>query len=180
VLVAIESRAPVGPHVADARPLACRLAGAVRLVDGIDLSMVKLKLMDANEGPGWSADYADHVERRYRRYLCMIYLRPDRSIVPTQDIDSFWHQHILDTRAYAGDCEEVFGEFLHHFPYFGMRGEADAQDLLASYEKTKELYADLFGEPYCVVDGQGRAGKCVKCGSGPNKCHHPPTPTRCR
>lgn len=153
---------------------------AMERVVAIDLGMVKLKLMDADEGPGWSPEFADHVELRYRRYLCMVHLAPDRSIVPTRDIDTFWHQHILDTRAYAADCDRAFGSFLHHFPYFGMRGEADAQNLLSSFEQTKALYEELFGMPYCPTDGTPAAGRCVKCGTGPVKCHHPPTPTRCR
>jgi len=147
---------------------------ALEPVSSIDLSMVKLKLMDADEGLGWSAGQADRAEVRYRRYLQMVQLHPDRSIVPAKDIDQFWHQHILDTRGYAADCQRVFGEFVHHFPYFGMRGDADAKNLISSYEGTKGLYREMFGEPYEVECGPQ---KCVKCGSGPYKCHHP---TRCK
>jgi hypothetical protein len=41
-------------------------------INSIDLSMVKLKLMDEEEGQGWCEEYVEHVEKRYRRYLCMI------------------------------------------------------------------------------------------------------------
>jgi hypothetical protein len=44
-------------------------------------------------------------------------------------VDEIWHQHILDTHAYHRDCDAIFGSYLHHFPYFGMRGDADAQAL---------------------------------------------------
>lgn len=144
---------------------------AVRgLVNSIDLSMVKLKLMDEDEGQGWNEEYADHVEERYRRYLCMIGMNPDGSVVPTQDIDLFWHQHILDTRAYAKDCQRVFGHFIHHFPYFGMRGESDAENLLSAFEETKTFYAMLYGEAYCSDEDDGsESSKCHKCSS--NKCH---------
>jgi hypothetical protein len=148
---------------------------ALEPISSIDLSMVKLKLMDAEEGLGWTAEQADRAEARYRRYLQMVQLHANRSIVPTKDIDQVWHQHILDTRGYAADCQRVFGEFVHHFPYFGMRGDADAKNLISSYEETKALYREMFGEPYEVGSD---AQKCVKCGSGPNKCHH--QPTRCR
>jgi len=146
---------------------------ALSLINSIDLSMVKAKLMDEDEGQGWTEDYADYAERRYRHYLCMIHLNPDGPCVPTKDIDLFWHQHILDTRAYAVDCEKLFGEFLHHYPYFGMRGEEDAQNLEDTFEETKILYAQLFGEDYCT-EFKGKeisdSASCHKC-SGSVKCH---------
>lgn len=67
-------------------------------------------------------------------------------MVPNKIMDIFWHYHILDTRAYHKDCEAVFGHYLHHFPYFGMRGEQDAQNLKNAFYKTKELYLETFGE----------------------------------
>lgn len=142
---------------------------AFSAIESMDLTMVKRKLMDEEEGQGWTADYADHVEKRYQRYLCMLYLFPGVSVVPTKDIDLFWHQHILDTRAYAADCSKAFGYFVHHFPYFGMRGDDDAQDLLDSFEETKTIYAELFGEEYCVADRTMDASTCHKCSS--STCH---------
>src|ERR1022692_2458665 len=94
-----------------------RIEKPMSLINSIDLSMVKMKLMDEEEGQGWDKEYTDYVEQRYKRYLCMIYISPKGSVVPTKDIDLFWHQHILDTRAYAKDCQLIFGKFLHHFPY---------------------------------------------------------------
>jgi hypothetical protein len=139
-----------------------------REIETIDLSMVKLKLMDEDEGQGWTQEYVDHVEIRYRRYLIMLRVSPSGDAVPTRDIDLFWHQHILDTRAYANDCQRVFGEFIHHFPYFGMRGEEDAQNLQYSFEETKTRYASLFGEDYCEQNGPLEATTCHK---GPGNCH---------
>jgi hypothetical protein len=139
-------------------------------INGVDLSMVKQKLMDKEEGQGWCEDLVNHVEMRYRRYLCMIRLDPAGSAVPTRDIDLFWHQHILDTRAYAVDCENVFGYFLHHFPYFGMRGEEDERNLHDSFEQTRDAYMRLFGEDYCAEYDVSRCHKgcstCHKCQSG--------------
>jgi hypothetical protein len=147
------------------------LREALAKVAAIDLSMVKRKLMDPEEGLGWSADYADHVEVRYRRYLVMVCVNGQGANVPTMDIDQFWHQHILDTRAYARDCESAFGEFLHHFPYFGMRGEVDARNLAASFELTKATYCRLFGEDYCIEYGSNLS-RCHKCSDGGGvKCH---------
>jgi len=147
---------------------------ARRRVDTIDLSMIKMKLQDPEEGKGWDLSFADEVEERYRRFLCMVALFGDESIVPTKDIDSFWHQHILDTHAYAADCRNVFGEFMHHYPYFGMNGAEDELDLYDSFANTKRVYMDLFGEDY-LASGVVNAKCCKKCGSkcGSSKCHHP-------
>ncbi|PYQ29675.1 MAG: hypothetical protein DMF56_11895 [Acidobacteria bacterium] len=142
----------------------------MRDIDSVDLYMVKRKLMDEEEGQGWTQDQVDFVEKRYRRYLCMIRLDPNGSAVPTKDIDLFWHQHILDTRAYAKDCEHLFGYFLHHFPYFGMRGEEDARNLSRSFEETKALYALHFGEDYCEQYADADASRCHKCSPTCHKC----------
>lgn len=162
----------VVPHSGQTRSWRLDVAEAIERVSAIDLSMVKLKLMDEEEGLGWTREYADLVEQRYRRYLCMVYLSRHGANVPTKEIDEFWHQHILATRAYAEDCENVFGEFIHHFPYFGMRGEADKQDLEDSFERTKAFYFELFGEPY-TGEFMDAAGTCHKCGGGKcTRCGH--------
>ncbi len=139
-------------------------------VNALDFTMVKQKLMDEEEGQGWCQEYTDHVEQRYRRYLGMVRANPGGSVVPTRDIDLFWHQHILDTRAYVEDCQRVFGYFLHHFPYLGMRGEEDAKELVNRFEETKVVYARIFGEDYCAEFEDSDASRCHKCSSKCHKC----------
>ena len=41
---------------------------AMNLINSIDLTMVKKKLMD-EEGQGWDEEYSNYVEQRYKRYL---------------------------------------------------------------------------------------------------------------
>jgi hypothetical protein len=60
-------------------------------------------------------------------------------------VDKFWHGHILDTMKYAEDCQRVFGYFLHHFPYFGMRDAEDAANLANAAATTRRLYEQEFG-----------------------------------
>lgn len=114
-------------------------------IAGIDLEMVKMKLRKPEEGENWTPEQCDSAEIEYKRYLhlCMVF---GKGIVPNKIMDKMWHYHILDTRAYHNDCEKVFGHYLHHFPYFGMRGEQDEKDLHNSFLKTKELYLQTFGE----------------------------------
>jgi hypothetical protein len=80
--------------------------------------------------------------------------------------------HRVDQSSGSGhpDCERIFGFFLHHFPYFGMRGEEDAADLHAAYDETIELYRAAFGK---LPAGVWRPEDSMKCGRKackPQKC----------
>lgn len=116
-------------------------------IDKLDLDCIKIKLMDSKEGKGWTREQADRVERQYKRFLFMA-ATMDQPFVPTDDIDEFWHTHILDTQKYTEDCQNVFGYFLHHFPYFGMRGEEDAANLRSLFEASCHAYEIEYGESY--------------------------------
>ena len=54
--------------------------------------------------------------------------------------------HILDTMKYADDCQNIFGHFFHHFPYFGMRSSDDAENLKNAFANTEALFWSEFGE----------------------------------
>src|SRR5438445_2199299 len=120
-----------------------QVVGAIR---ALDLDPIKLKLMDLEEGQGWSREYADSMELAYKRFLTLLVTHPEETIAPSKDVDKFWHGHILDTLKYAEDCQKVFGNFLHHFPYFGMRGEEDAKNLAEAGRTTQRLYEQEFGK----------------------------------
>ena len=116
------------------------------IVASIDLEMVKMKLRDIEEGLGWSYEQADEAEIEYKRYLHLTKKYPNASLVPHSLMDDMWHQHILDTRAYHKDSNLIFGEYLHHYPYFGLRDEMDHQNLVSSFEETQDIYEREFGE----------------------------------
>lgn len=114
----------------------------------LDLEPIKTKLMHVESGEGWSQAKAEAVEKEYRRFLGLMKLYPDEDTAPLVDVDTFWHYHILDTMKYAVDCDAVFGYFLHHYPYVGMRGGDDDQFRLDSGERMRTLYEATFGETY--------------------------------
>jgi hypothetical protein len=136
----------------------------------LDLSNVRLKLANPDEGVGLSEPELDLMEAEYRRFLALHTAHPEAEIVPCRIVDAMWHRHILDTRAYAADCDRIFGSFLHHFPYFGLRGEADARALKRAYDDTLQLYRDAFGEPpdatWTSSDGSSRCRRAC----APMKC----------
>jgi hypothetical protein len=116
----------------------------------LDLEAIKVKLMHAASGEGWTLERANAIEAEYRRFLILMKKYPNEQTAPLVDVDTFWHYHILDTLKYAADCEAVFGYFLHHFPYIGLRGEADAAAHERLGQRMKELYQTTFGEEYGV------------------------------
>jgi hypothetical protein len=73
----------------------------------------------------WPLHEVDEAEFLYRCYLQAKLKYPKSALAPSRVIDIFWHHHILDTRKYTRDCKEIFGRYLHHFPYAGVRGTED-------------------------------------------------------
>src|SRR5690242_7879317 len=114
----------------------------------LDLEPIKTKLMHVESGEGWSLEKANAVEKEYRRFLCLMKMYPEEDTAPLVDVDTFWHYHILDTMKYAVDCEQVFGYFLHHYPYVGMGGADDEQFRLDSGDRMRDLYEATFGDAY--------------------------------
>lgn len=143
------------------------LAQTIAAIEALDLSMIKFKATRSEDGYGWSDDYADAMEVAYKRYLILHAKYPEMTLAPEQDIDRFWHMHILDTRKYAADCESTFGHFLHHFPYLGLRGADDAKVLEEAFEKMQALYLKEFGETmpkasaWCAVEPTAKAAWCA-------------------
>lgn len=117
-------------------------------IAALDLDPIKVKLMHKESGEGWSRSYADAVEFEYRRFLHLMKKYPGEQVAPLFDVDVFWHYHILDTMKYAADCEAVFGYFLHHFPYVGLRGDDDMEVHHRVGERMRELYESTYGDQY--------------------------------
>ena len=90
-------------------------------VDDLNLSMVEDQLIKK----GWHADRAVKDRAGYMEFLKQFQKAASGSpdlgkmeplVPPSQDVDDFWHQHVLNTKKYALDCKNVLGFFLHHDP----------------------------------------------------------------
>jgi hypothetical protein len=115
----------------------------------LDLEAIKAKLMHRQSGEGWSRQQAGAVETEYRRFLYLMKAYPGEQAAPAEDVDTFWHYHILDTMKYAADCERAIGYFLHHYPYLGMGdGDEDAGVREQAGARMAALYEAAFGERY--------------------------------
>ncbi len=113
----------------------------------VDFTMLKRKLEIVG---GWSANTIAEGEHLYRRYLALKMVYPEKVLRPTPLIDEFWHAHILDTEAYAADCQKLFGRYVHHDPYGGL---IDDVLVIALGEALKEETRKLF-QKYFYIDLQ--------------------------
>ncbi|USN51165.1 MAG: hypothetical protein H6731_01775 [Myxococcales bacterium] len=117
---------------------------SIEYINNLDFSNIIEKLVHQM---GWQKEHALQTCQLYRNYLILkkkfdhLYELP-----PSEDIDEFWHMHILDTKAYQKDCDIIFGYYLEHYPYLGIDNKTDLNDLSSAFDRTQELYEKEFGE----------------------------------
>lgn len=128
--------------------------------ENLDLEPIKYKLMnpESDSANAWTLEKADCIAELYIMFLALCKLYPDKVISPSREVDTFWHYHILDTHMYHKDCNNIFGYYLHHFPYFGVRSEEDAKNLQSAFEETQVLYKLHFN-----VDLVSSSQKIAQC-----------------
>jgi hypothetical protein len=138
-------------------------------VESLNLDPILYSLVKKPDGPQWTLLRAKKAEKWYKRFLFLIAKYPDEAIVPTKEVDEVWHTHILDTQKYFQDCGAVFGEYLHHFPYLGTRGEQDRHDLEAAFFRTLALFEFHFNETPLDSLKSSRSAICSSCSSSCSK-----------
>jgi len=122
------------------------LEQAKQYLDQLDLSYIKKKMCAEHYPmPRWQSELADVGEKLYKRYLWLLVKYPDQHLVPTRDIDEFWHNHILYTQRYTEDCEALFGRYIHHHPSDPDDNE-DMTNITKQFQLTQKLYQQEFGE----------------------------------
>lgn len=127
---------------------------AVQLVATLDFTLIRKRLITKD---GWNQSRVDAAERGYREFLALAKANPGESLVPTEEVDEFWHYHILDTYKYQEDCLLVFGYFFHHDPNLE-KGSVELNELFA---RTQELQDEIRGKgASCLGSGASCAGRC--------------------
>jgi hypothetical protein len=115
--------------------------GAIQYIENLDLKYLVPRLIDKLK---WDEFSAQEGVRRYKKYLMLLCLHPKTALTTSLVIDETWHQHILHTRKYRHDCEQIFGEYLHHVP-----GTKEKEEQFRKgYERTARLYEQQFQESY--------------------------------
>ncbi len=121
------------------------LERAIETTNGWNFELAVEKILEVKGGQ-WDLNRAEAAVQNYKRYMAVTKALDGVQLVPNGDIDEIWHMHILDTRAYMKDCDELFGEYMHHFPYFGMLGEENKRQWIDVQAKSESLWQEIFGE----------------------------------
>lgn len=138
----------------------------------LNFDKLKWKLTQSAEAT-WNDEQCDFADIEYRKFLSLKKWYPKLIFVPSKLVDKFWHEHILDTQNYADDCKKIFGHFLHHYPYFGIYGDKDQDNLQLAFDETVKCYEQHFGEfPTNKLFGE-RALTASRCAD--HACHVPST-----
>ncbi|MFN7818653.1 MAG: glycine-rich domain-containing protein [Cyanobacteriota bacterium] len=132
----------------DAETMEQRFARFSARTNDLDFANLRCKVMhpNPNVGYGWSEAFTDRLEAEYRIFFAMHAAFPELSLPPSRVMDLFWHEHILDTRAYFSDCHHVAGRYLHHLPSFGMRNPEDASLCVDALNSERQLYLRCVGK----------------------------------
>jgi len=95
---------------------------------------------------GWLKRDATRLAELYRNFLFLNKKYGDQAhqLPPAEEIDEFWHLHILDTKQYHQDCQAIFGRYFHHYPYFGIDKTSNFSNLGSAFEKMLELHRKEF------------------------------------
>jgi Uncharacterized conserved protein len=112
-------------------------------IDALDFSSIRF-LLKHKAGDDHSERELDLREDHFRAFLALHKHSPHLAFAPSRFTDAFWHEAYADTAWYAKMCDDVFGELLEHFPYVGIRSEADSEVLDAAFERTHEHLAMHF------------------------------------
>jgi hypothetical protein len=98
--------------------------------------------------PRWTPTDAAYCCQLYKNFLLLIKKHLPTLLVPTREIDEFWHNHILYTRNYLKDCKHIFGHYLHHEP---ASPDEEPEKLIEGFLRTKQLYLEEFKQPLQVM-----------------------------
>lgn len=98
---------------------------------------------DAYMLPRWDLADAQECMQLYKRFLWLMMQHGPAGIVPTKEIDEFWHNHILHSKRYVADCKALVGHYIHHQPSDG--SAEDIAKLQQLFERTCQLYKKEFG-----------------------------------
>ena len=113
-------------------------------LEALDLSyIVEAMCGERYPLPRWQPDAARACEQKYKRFLWLMKCYPEHRLVPSKDVDEFWHNHILYTREYHQDCQRIFGYYLHHVPE---GPEHISEDLFARFTETQRLFEITFND----------------------------------
>ena len=125
------------------------LEQARNYLNNLDLSyIVSSMCAESYSLPRWTLSDANYCAQLYKNFLLLIKKHQPEAMVPTREIDEFWHNHILNTKKYYQDSLQIFGHYLHHEP---ASMDDDPEQLIADFQQTKKYYQNEFGVPLILL-----------------------------
>lgn len=136
--------------------------------NSLDSGWIEKKL---KEQYNWSNKRIAQVRQDYIRFLLLHKWFKGEVLVPSPDIDRFWHSHIIHTKRYREDCERLFGYFLDHTPNTGNEGQEKLERI---FQRTRELFLQEFKvDPFLTkkkaTDSSNSVAGCNGAGA---TCHN--------
>ncbi len=81
---------------------------------------------------GLSPEMAVRIENEYKRFMSILVGEAQYGSMPiSNEVDRFWHTHIMFTRDYTAFSHAIAGEYIHHFPTTSLE---QRQELCDAYE----------------------------------------------
>lgn len=110
----------------------------------LDLEIIKNHILHRTS-LGWSKEKVEQIEVWYRRFLYIRLHEKEAVLVPTNDIDEFWHIHMLYTKQYYNDCKKIFSCIVQHNPT--VEPSKEENDLfLKNFKNSLELFQKYYNE----------------------------------
>lgn len=92
----------------------------------------------------WSTEFTGRAINEYKRFIFLCCISPTGAS-PSPIVDEVWHLHLTYTQNYwKAFCQETLEKEIHHHPSKG--GESEGERHREWYQKTLELYRDVFEE----------------------------------
>ncbi len=97
----------------------------------------------------------------YLQFLFLMYRYPNLTLVPPRAIAPVWQAHILDTRKYYQDCQQLFGclDLAHHQDCLLPLSGTDQQQLIHDFATTCALFEKHFDTNTLTLD---QPGACLR------------------
>lgn len=106
----------------------------ISIIKDLDLSGPKSRLKALC---GWSDEKCNLIEPQYKAFLAVHLENKTKNLVPSKDVDEMWHMHILHTKKYVDFCNNVFGEYFHHYPHSVVEPNTTIRD--NQFKQTKNM-----------------------------------------
>ncbi|WP_155967979.1 hypothetical protein [Kamptonema formosum] len=104
------------------------------------------------------ANRLESIDMLYRQYMYLCAIKPKNISlgVPSDEVDKFWHSHIIHTQLYQKFCKKnISGDFIHHAPH---SRATSLQEKKIAQQNLFNLFSIHF------KDSLSRLGKSSSCG----------------